>query len=283
MPRLKQPISGIEQLDRVEWAAGLSFQAYGLRIGIRTNNPVGLEHLAGRLPFGWKPARSTVVDRLYSIVISDAGGGSGESRFNLLYVGGEKLSEAMSLAEIINVLEIDLHSYVATSTRRRLFLHAGVVGWRGQAIVIPGKNFSGKTNLVLALLRAGAAFYSDEFAVLDSRGRVHPYLWALHLREEGLERPRACQIETLGARAGNKPLPVGLVVLSEYRPGAKWRPRSVSPGQAALAMLAHVLTTQAPEVTLPTLRQVVSGATVLKGARGEADEVVNSILNRIAH
>jgi hypothetical protein len=28
---------------------------------------------------------------------------------------------------------------------------------------------------VAELVRAGATYYSDEFAVLDSRGRVHPF------------------------------------------------------------------------------------------------------------
>lgn len=186
----------------------------------------------------------------------------------------------MELHEVLSELEIDLHSYVAAATRQRMFLHAGVVGWRGRAIVIPGKNFSGKTSLVTAFLRAGATYYSDEFAVLDSRGRVHPYPWALHIREEGLAKPRECPVEMLGGRAGTKALPIGLVVLSEYRRGAKWRPQPLTRGQAALAMLSSVMSTRhRPEAMLPMLGQIVSGATVLKGVRGEAEEVVESILN----
>lgn len=48
LPRLKRPISGIEQLDRVEWADGISFLAYGLRIGGRVNNVAVLKQIAGR-------------------------------------------------------------------------------------------------------------------------------------------------------------------------------------------------------------------------------------------
>jgi hypothetical protein len=188
----------------------------------------------------------------------------------------------MDLDELLFELEIDLHSYVAAATKRRMFLHAGAVGWHGRAIVLPGKNFSGKTNLVTAFLRAGATYYSDEFAVLDSRGRVHPYPWDLHIREEGLDRPKRLTVEMLGVRAGTRPLPVAMVVLSEYRQGAKWRPRSLTQGQAALAMLANVMSTShRPETMLPLLGHVVSGATVLKGVRGEAGEVVDSILQRI--
>lgn len=270
------------KLDRLGWAAGISFRAYGLRIGIRTKSAEILKQVERRLPLGWKPAKSPVVDNLYSIVATGATDRPHVRRFNLLYKGIVRLARTMDLDEMLNELEIDLHSYVAAATRQRLFLHAGVVGWRGRAIVIPGKNFSGKTSLVTALLRAGATYYSDEFAVLDVRGRVHPYPWALHIREAGLAQPRACPVETLGGQAGTRPLPIGLIVFSEYRQGAKWRPRPLTQGQGALAMLANVMSTRhRPDVMLPMLGQMVSGATVLKGVRGEADEVVDAILNRI--
>jgi uridine kinase len=41
-------------------------------------------------------------------------------------------------------------------------------------IAIPGRSFSGKTSLVTALVRAGAVYYSDEFAVIDRDGLVRP-------------------------------------------------------------------------------------------------------------
>jgi hypothetical protein len=34
-------------------------------------------------------------------------------------------------------------------------------------------SYSGKTTLVSELIRAGATYYSDEYAVIDERGRVH--------------------------------------------------------------------------------------------------------------
>ena len=43
-----------------------------------------------------------------------------------------------------------------------------IVTWgRGRAIVIPGRTFSGKSTLVAELVRAGATYYSDEYAVED--------------------------------------------------------------------------------------------------------------------
>jgi predicted ATPase len=44
---------------------------------------------------------------------------------------------------------------VATEAPRRVFVHAGVVGWKGQAILVPGRSYSGKTTLIAALMKAG--------------------------------------------------------------------------------------------------------------------------------
>ena len=72
---------------------------------------------------------------------------------------------------------------IAEVARNRVFVHAGVVGWKGRAIVIPGRSYSGKSTLVSELIRAGAAYYSDEYAVFDSRGRVYPFAKPLEMRD----------------------------------------------------------------------------------------------------
>src|SRR5262249_38753244 len=128
--------------------------------------------------------------------------------------------------------------YVAERSPRRVFVHAGVVGWRGRAIVIPGRSFSGKTTLTAALVKAGFTYYSDEYAALDSAGRVHPYARLLGIREHGqFERATRYTVESLGGKRGARPLPVALVIVSQYKPVAQWRPRRLSAGEGALAML----------------------------------------------
>src|ERR1051326_2406202 len=74
------------KIDRLGWAAGLAFESYGVRVGVRTNDPAALERLSSHLPPGWRPARTEVVERLYSLfapaVVTRA---RGVRRFNLLY------------------------------------------------------------------------------------------------------------------------------------------------------------------------------------------------------
>ena len=259
----------------------MSFVAYGRSIGIRVNRPEILERLPDRLPPGWKPAPSPAVDYLYSLLVGGSDHRSKVHRFNLVYAGPARLVRTMHLDEALESLESDLQLYVAGVARARLFVHAGVVGWRGRAIVLPGRSGSGKTTLVAALVRAGATYYSDEYAVLDARGRVHPYPKPLSIRQENGGRPRKSPPEALGGLPGVEPLPVGLVAVTGYQPGARWRPRLLSPGQAILALLANTVPARRrPKAALATLQEVVSQAPALKGTRGEAEEMVQAILDK---
>jgi hypothetical protein len=272
----------MEKIDRLGWAAGLSFVAYGRRIGIRVNDPEVLGQLPDRLPPGWKRVGSPIVEHLYSLLVGGNGGRANVRRFNLLYAGSARLARTMDLEEVFESLESDLHLTVAEAARGRLFVHAGVVGWRGKAIILPGRTLSGKTTLVAALVRAGATYYSDEYAVFDARGRVHPYPKALSIRDGNGARPRKSPAAALGGLPGVMPLPVGLVAVTGYRPGVRWRPRRLPPGQAILELLANtVAARRRPKAALATLLRVVSRAPVLKAVRGEAEEVLDAMLEQI--
>jgi hypothetical protein len=274
------------KLDRLGWAASLAVESFGVRVGLRATTERGLARLAERLPPGWKRARGRVVERLYSLAEGDEGPRRGPSRFSLLYADASRLSRTRDAEGAAEAFESDVQLFVAASARERLFVHAGVVGWRGRALLVPGRSFAGKTTLVAELLRAGAVYYSDEYAVLDGAGRVHPYARPLSMRAEGSGRPRRVSVEELqgagGAgppRVGERALPVGLVYVGEYRAGARWRPRRLSGGQGILALLAHtVAARREPARALAVLQKVTARAPVLKGARGEAVLAARALL-----
>ena len=272
----------MEKIDRLGWAAGIAFLSYGLRVGIRVSSPEIMDRIEGLLPPNAKPARGPRVGRLYSLIVSGTEVGSNVRRFNILYGDAVQLARTKDTDQVLEALERDLQLYVAEHARRRVFVHAGVVGWRGRAIVIPGRTMSGKTTLVKALIEVGATYYSDEYAVLDERGRVHPFPKPLSIRENGRGRPKEIPPEALGGTTGVKPLPVGLVVATSYREAARWRPRQLLPGRAVMALLAHTVSVRRkPERALTTLRQVVADALVIKGVRGETEEVAEGLLTRL--
>lgn len=257
----------------------MSFVAYGTRVGIRTNKADVLDKLKDRLPPGWKPAASPVVEQLYSVLVGGDGSRPGLRRFNLLYANASKLVRTMDLNEVFEKLESDLQLFVAEFARRRIFVRAGVVGWRGLAIMIVGPSGSGKSRLVRELVGAGATYYSDEYAVLDKHGRVYPFRRSVRNGDHSVQAPNKHALKAPGLSLGVKPLPLGLVVSSQYSPRAKWRPRQLSPGQGVLALLSYTASTRRqPEASLSALQQALSEATVVSSNRGEATEVVDSLL-----
>jgi hypothetical protein len=277
IPNLKLRARSRSRLDGLAWSAGLSFIAYGVRVGIRANRSEVLDECLEYLPVGWKRSSSSTVARLYSIFCEDYLAADGACNFRL-FRNGKELFCGPDKRELFERFESEVTLHVAEMTHRRVFVHAGVVGWGGSAILIPGRSFSGKTTLVANLVRAGATYYSDEFAVLDRHGRVHPYAQPLQIRENGSRRQTKHTVEQLGGVAGCVPLPVALIVLSSYRSGAKWRPKHLSPGQGLLGILDNTVSARrSPGPALRTLKAVVSRAFTIKGVRGEANQIVDWI------
>lgn len=281
------------KLDRLGWAAGFSFRAYGLTIGVRTNTASILEQLIPHLPYGWEPSDTETVDHLFSMLVGHTsqhatapvrrvGPAGKRRRFHLLYDGILLATRTLDTEELLERFESSIRLKVAENAKRKVFVHAGVVGWKGRAIVVPGRSFSGKTSLVAALVRAGATYFSDEYAVFDRRGNVFPYVKPLSLRLGDDEKQTHVPVEELGGTASATSLPVGHVIVTNYAEGSTWRPRILTGGEAVLAMLAHTVPARRdPQTVLDVLHRVSMRSIVLKGRRGDADATATALLARI--
>ena len=259
--------------NAAEWIAQRTILSYGVRIGIRTNQPEILSTLDEYFPPLWKPSNAAQVERLFSLKIGKS---------HEIFEGKERGAKSRSLKIVLEDLERRIKMYVAEMARRRVFVHAGVVEWQGKAIVIPGRSYSGKTSLVAALVRAGATYYSDEYAVMDLQGRVHPYPQPLAVRKPGAFTQKKYSAEKIGGITGTKPLRIALIIVSTYQANARWRPKKISAGQGVLELLNNTVSARRkPEVVIPTLQQAVTGATILKSPRGEAQLTGHLILKNL--
>ncbi len=158
-----------------------------------------------------------------------------------------------------------------------VFVHAGVVAVDGKAAVLPGRSLAGKSTLVAALLKAGATYYSDEYAVFGDGALVHAY-----------DRPLRCRNadgtatfvhpETVTDKVGGDPAAVALVAAIEYQPGEQWDVSTMPPATAALRVVDN--TVRAREFPGPTTKvAALLGATQsIVGVRGEADEAASEII-----
>jgi hypothetical protein len=250
-----------------ESPALLSFTSYGVRLGVEVSDAALLPRVWEQTPPGARAGCSARVDRRYSL------------SHGALYADGDELERSADVEDLLDTLHRDMQVYVADRARNRVFVHAGVVGWQGSAILLPAQTFGGKSTLVAALVRAGATYYSDEYAVLDARGWVHPYPRALRLRRSGSRRWQTCTAEALGGTTGAEPLRVELVALTTYRQGARWQPARVSPGRGILALLSNTVPARRkPEAVMRTLAELARGATFVESERGEADETAALLL-----
>lgn len=269
----------MEGLDRLVWADGISFESFGLRVGVRASSTDTFRRLREHFPPGWKASRWQRVQCLYSVIAAEPEKRGGR-RGTLLFRELELIARSRNLNAVLEAFQADLHRFVAEWAPRRYFVHAGVVGWKGRAILVPGRSSSGKSTLVAELVRAGADYYSDEYAVFDGRGRVHAFPRPLVLRPEGNENQERLTAESLGGAVGSKPLRPGLVLVSRYRAGARWRPRPLTPGQGLLALLANSVSARRnPDAVLEGLRLGVAQAISVRGIRGEARDLAPAILD----
>jgi hypothetical protein len=256
-------------------AKEIAFESFGARVGVRADSPEVLERIPALLPPYSQPCPSSAAEGWYSVLARPDGS------YDFL-IDGSPVTAGIDLGFAITLLEAQLRIFVGLHAPHRIFVHAGVVAHEGRAVVIPGRSFAGKTTLVLALVRAGALYYSDEFAILDEEGLVHPYAKPVSVRDEN-HKQNDHDIERLGGIAGDEPLRIGAVVFTEYRPGAEWNPTELSPGRGALAMFANTLAAmKRTEEAMRAIKLGVDGVVMLEGERGEADEMAQDLLKRIS-
>ncbi|HKQ78515.1 MAG TPA: hypothetical protein VJ810_32755 [Blastocatellia bacterium] len=261
--------------DETEQFFQTTLSSYGVNIGFRVEWKDGLRSVERFLPFGCNRSEAKNLDIIY-YVFKDASG-----KFKL-YAGARKVDESYEIKDIFLRFQSHSQLFIATHAHQRAFIHAGVVAVGARAILMPGRSYAGKTTLVTEFIKAGAVYYSDEYAVLDQLGRVHPYPKPLSMRNKTTGMQRDVAAESLGARTGAEPLPVGVILVTKYKNGASWRAKEAGSGAGIIALTMNsVSIRQAPEPTLRSIARAASGALVLKSARGDAQDLVKDVMRDI--
>jgi len=284
MPRTSKRISpplDADALERVEWASDVVVESFGTRVRIRSTDAPLVDEALRRLPS--MSVRRTA--RRASLVLSAVAEiGQYPDSFGV-YAGAERALPPMEREEVWAAVESAANLHVAEHARDRVFIHCGCVAWKGLAILVPGRSFSGKTTLVTAFLRAGATYYSDEYAVLDESGLVHPFPRLLSVRTVEGALPDKVSHETYTSALGSEPVEVACVVHTTFdaaRVGKPWRPRRLTPGHVTLALLDNAVPARTrPDSTLRAIKHVAERALGLSGPRGDAEAVVKRVLRAL--
>lgn len=254
------------------------FSSYGVKIGLTASNSkilCEMSEAVNYLPLNPSEIDFEKTEFNFSLDFSDGK--------YLLQKNGEELSLSADKVHTYKFLQSEIKITIAEYAVSKVFLHAGAVSINRKGIIFPARSFQGKSTLTAELVKAGAVYYSDDFAVLDENARLNSFPKPLSMRGiindfDQTDFP----VEHFGGRIGHEPVEVKLVVITEYEKGFGWSPETLSPGNAIMDMLPHIASTRFnPEFTLKVLHKLTNRAIIAKSKRGEAKQFVISLLKYI--
>jgi hypothetical protein len=259
----------------------LIFESFGVRVRIDVNSPDAVA-----------PLREVVMEALPGCVRFERSGGA-EYHFRLnwnsngndsLYENGKMIARTVRRDRVLSMLIPRIRLTVAEFAKGFVFIHAGVVAVNGKALIIPGHSMQGKTSLVVELLKKGAVYYSDEYAVIDESGSVLPFPKALSVRSgpnayKQIDKP----VETFEAATGKERVEPGLVLFTKFRPDAEWSPAELNAGEGVIELIRNTIPIRnEPAFVFSVLKKLAEKAVFLKSDRPDAAATAERLLELAA-
>jgi hypothetical protein len=264
-------------MERSEFKYQFCFESYGVPVRIESNaedilmraEVTARSALLGRI----RPIDCHIAEQTFSLPLSPDGICS-------IVQNGKPMVTFEPEPRFWKFFDSLVRILVAEFAKEVVFLHAGVVAWRGKAIILPGNSFYGKTTLVAELIRCGAEYYSDEYAVLDADGRVHPFDRPLSMRSNGETVIEiVTPVERLNGSAGTLPVPVGCVLFTKYDPESKPNYEFLSTGQGVVEIIAQTIAIKRnTEFAINVLKKTLSNAIIVKSPRRDAGSFARNLL-----
>jgi hypothetical protein len=199
------------------------------------------------------------------------------NQFQLLTDGEVVASASQAICLVPDLIRALDNSVVQRLASLRA-VHAGAVLWGRRVLLLPGLTHAGKSSLVVELLRRGATYFSDEYALIDSAGYAHPYPRPLLIRNGSPEQFPMLPVEC-NARTGVSPAPVGWILSLKYLKESSWSVAAVSQSEALLILLRNTphLLSESPGL-VAVFQRAVAGAISYAGHRPDAEMAVEQIL-----
>jgi hypothetical protein len=129
-------------LEKLYWIDAFAVTGYGVRVGVRVNDGALIERLRSRLPPGAKISPMGIVDRMLSVIQAPPSERRGVKNYHLVYADHVLVGRSHRSDEVLDNYDAHLRVAMAELSRRKLFVHAGVVAWKDKAILLPGRTFT---------------------------------------------------------------------------------------------------------------------------------------------
>jgi hypothetical protein len=284
-----------DRMSQEPWAFERCYRALSYTFRVRTQHADVGRHL-DRLLAGFR-VRPTPRVPTFDITRR-----AGVSQPYAIYRRGRMVQRAPSLAPIIDYILWQATQEAVERTSDFLALHAGAVGKKGAAVLLPAPPDSGKTTLAAALTRAGFSYLSDEVALIDpSTALVHPYARALWMEIPSIELMgsdvraaipedllalgrRQYQVTPEELRPGSvgRPSRVRFVVAPSYRRGSRTALEPMSRAEALVLLADNSFNFgRFGARAMPVLERLVRGAACYRLAMGRLDRAVRLIADLV--
>lgn len=252
-----------------------TFESYGVRFGISSNDEQIFRTAVD-------VARSALLGQLKELKVGKV---PHELRLEKVkggvhfYVDNADHGTA-PLSKLWHFFDTCVRILVAEFAKDRVFIHCGVVVWNGKTVLFPGDSYTGKTTLVAEFVKRGAVYYSDEYAILDENGHVHPFARPLAIRDKNdLSLRYDTPASELGGSIGSRPSPVDFVFLYNYRKFSRFSIQALTAGEAVLETLPFAITLRsAPKFSLFVLNKIAMRGKFYLGQRGNSDVAVDNFI-----
>jgi len=279
-PQPKRKTQNTSKIPKGDFKHHFNIESFGVKIGFSTNSAEALEAVRETvkiyLPDCFREIEENAAEHNF-LFIRD------ERKGDTLYKNGEKVMDRERRETSSESVASHIRLTVAEFAVGRVFIHAGVIAWKGQAVIMPGRSFRGKTALTVALVKRGAVYYSDEYAILDAEGFLHPFPKMLSVRGVIDDRKQIdYPVEKFGGVAGTEKIRVRMVLVCQYKEKARWNPKILSPAKGIIEIIQHTIPIRHnPQFTLEVLNKVANDAVIVKSNRGDVSKSADLILKFI--
>lgn len=260
----------------------LAFECWGVPFRVDLDGSPRREAVLDRLPPGTRPAPAGSSRAIHAAPVFALRPPGPHYPFHVITADGRESARIADADLALDAFEGEVRFHVCVHSPVMVFVHAGVVAWRGLGVVIPGFSGSGKSTLVAALVRAGATYYSDEYAVIAPDGGVHPFAKPIALATNGSRVKARLDVRSIGGTSGQSPVGLDVVVRAPFEAGAGFDVSPLSEGACVLALLGQTVVARTePDRALRVLGRAAGNATGWKGVRGEATDAARRLLDLI--
>lgn len=164
--------------------------------------------------------------------------------------GDRVIYQSSNYRYILEYLEYQIYNFLIDRLSNYYLIHAGVVSWHNNALLLPARSGGGKTTLIASLIKNGLKYLTDEIAIIEPRTlMIYPFPKPLNIKTGSLplfpdlepqmefinkidigieDKIHHVFVKNNSIHPLDKPIPLNSIVFVQYKPGIHCRLTQIS-------------------------------------------------------